>query len=711
MEFNIYSEKESFVSIEDAAMADNKLDWFGKEGSEHEACTTCFAAMELESMLNKVPDTKAVLSDYEIINQNNNIICLATAKQYKKLAPCVQKIFGKVDYPEKEQSFIIKTELASSAKKTAYLILGSDRAGVLYGAYELLNTLGFEWFSPDQWDDEIPVSLSALPEINRLSAPSFQTRGFFAAEDKGGKSFLLWMARHKLNQWVITTKEFALCKKLGMKLMGGAHDLFDKYLSPTKYFKRHPEWYGLVNGKRSNNICGNLGDNICFSNHEVCEYFSGQLVNDLADGAFKGADFINIWPLDNGKYCECSKCKKLRNPSSHIMTLAYYCRKTIKKAYQAGYLNRDVKLVVPAYHETLEPPLRAMPKDFDYDGIIISFFPIERCYAHYFDDSSCEEINKDMLNYWEKWTKDKKRPWNMLMGEYYNVSAFAGMAVPVHKTMLHDIPYYHKSGALHMHYMHVTTAKWGTLALTNCLFAALLWNSGLNGQNYVSEFFRKRYHASAQLLENFYSTLQLAMKNSKALKHYVGMPRHGLYFDTLQNKGSSSKKCHIFKTRHFTYNTIMDGKNNAPSIVETLMLLSQAENIIDKALLECEDSLVAERLIWDTRQFRYTKNMVLFLYYFIRVRLFENKDFKQQAKLEAMALRDVGETLRRECEMTKYIRGKTCKISVVLELYTNGLSATWLSKAYAKIMHDYGLKNSGSKNIKFQKEEKDKALA
>ncbi|OGV49805.1 MAG: hypothetical protein A2017_00955 [Lentisphaerae bacterium GWF2_44_16] len=695
MNFRIYADKMSFASIEEAARAEEKINWLSSEGPEHEACTTCFAALELAEMLNKVSGIDATLCDYGTECADSIAIFLATPSQVLPL----EKFFGAIDFPKYEQSFIIKT----AKNKKAYLIAGAERTGVLYGAYELLNILGFRWFSPDKCDEDIPASISELPVINNFFTPSFLTRGFFSPEDRGGDDFLLWMARNKMNQWTISSKKSAFCRKLGMKLMGGSHDLFDKYLSPKKYFSKSPEWYGLVNGKRSDNIRGNIGDNICISNREACEFFAGKLLNDLIDGEFKGADFINIWPLDNGKYCECENCRKLGNSSSHIMMLAYYCRNAIKKAYDGGCLIRDTKLVVPAYHETLEPPSMSLPADFDYGSIIVSFFPIERCFAHYFDDPLCEEINKDMLSYWKKWTEDKKRPWNMLMGEYYNVSAFAAIAVPLHKIMSHDIPYYHKTGTRHMHYMHVTTAQWGTLALTNSLFAALMWNASLDNGAYTKDFFEKRYRKSSGLMADFYSILQDAMSNCKALKHYAGMQRHSLYFN-----GLNQKQAHLFQTQHFTYEQTVTGKNGAPSVVETVSLLSEAEKIVDQVLLECKDPQVAERLVLDARRFRYTRDIVHFLYRFIRVRLFENKGAHERARLEALALRDIGETLRNECEMTKYIRGFDFRHP---ELYVNGLSATWLPKAYAELMADYGLETPDTPDGKLKTKETDKAFA
>ena len=49
----------------------------------------------------------------------------------------------------------------------------------------------------------------------------------------------------------------------------------------------------------------------------------------------------------------------------------------IKKARNENHLKRNVQLSSLAYLETIAPPSRPLPDDFDYNNFSITFFPID----------------------------------------------------------------------------------------------------------------------------------------------------------------------------------------------------------------------------------------------------------------------------------------------------------------------------------------------
>jgi hypothetical protein len=250
-----------------------------------------------------------------------------------------------------------------------------------------------------------------------------------------------------------------------------------------------------------------------------------------------------------------------------------------------------------------------------------------------------------------------------------------------------DIPFYYNTGARHMNYMHVPTADWGTLSLTNTQFAAQLWNHELDCQAFVEDYLTLRYESHAEEVGRFYELLEQAMRNCKPLKHYAGLekPRHCL-FQILREKGSSESPLTIFTSEHMPYAPMYRLRNDGPSLLETIQKLDEAERIIDQAILDTTDATVARRLADDVRRFRYTRHIVRFLYRLIRVRLFENQDDAARAELEARALRDVGEALRREDLVMRFQQGDHPH-----NRYANGLTATWFARVYAQVMADYGL--------------------
>ena len=699
MKIAVYAPVGSFGSVGRAAVAEDSLDWQLAPNDDHRACILSFAAVELQEHLNRVPEIVCDVMPLDLMEAHDDTVASVSISTLADSGEAVK------DAPE--QGYCIRTDSEGNDNRCRYSIIGNDAQGALYGAYELLHRFGFRWFSPDPWDQVTPERISFDP-ISLTENPSFTLRGFWATDDRGTEAFLLWMARNKLNLWSAEQPEKGFCRKLGIRFTTGGHSIFARYADPKRYFEEHPEWYGLQAGGRSKKIDENVGDNICIANAEVRHHIAEALAHDLAEGEWKWVDLINVWALDNGTYCTCDECANLGNPTDQIMLLANDCRKSIVAARNAGLINREVIVSIPAYHETLDIPSRELPADFDHDGIVATFFPIERCFVHTFTDSGCTEINQPLLEFWENWTRNSDNPFkgSMLVGEYYNVSAYASLAIPASRTMAADIPYYYRSGARLMHFMHIGTALWGTLALTNTQFAAMLWNHELEVDAFLADYFANRYGDRSAAATEAYDTLERAMLNAKPLKHYAGMDRH-----TLRSTIKSPKSIHavdsepadkhvahsnaisfedaLFTTRHLRYGRHGATTESGPSLTESLDALMRVERSFDDELLSSIDPMVRRRIRLDLRRVRYTRYSVEFSYHAVRLRMFELMDDAESAALEARALEDVGETLRRETEMPKL--KPDAEVEDWHRFYRNGLTATWLSEFYEETMDRYGL--------------------
>jgi DNA-binding phage protein len=280
----------------------------------------------------------------------------------------------------------------------------------------------------------------------------------------------------------------------------------------------------------------------------------------------------------------------------------------------------------------------------------------------------------------------------MYIGEYYNVSSFTALAVPFMHTMAEDIPYYRETGAGHINYMHIVTKRWGILAACNYQFSSLIWDHTADSDELLETYFSQRYGTLSEEMKRFYRILEQATANAKLWKHYAGMERHTL-FRTLNQKGSPRDPAVITTTRHFTYSPGYRTRDNGPAMTETIALLGEAERIMDDILLQCSDPVLEKRLADDIQRFRFTKNMAEFIYRLMRLRMFENRGLELLAAKEARALRDAGETLRREDEMTQGQWNASR-----YRFYDNGLRATWFPVTYEEIMKDYSLETPDSES-------------
>lgn len=687
-----------FADVESAAEGENDVDWTGAESARQVACTVAFAASEIAGVLRQIAGETVALraADGSWPETTGPLVILLTPLSWPLYAACFPGVSRAFAGPVGGQSY--KVHRFCHSGRSGYLILGGSRIGALYGAYAWLQHLGVRWFSPDPWDTDLPEALPAtLPDLALESSPAFQTRGFMGRK-RGDRQFLLWMARQRLNKWGEVPGEENFCRKTGILWLGGGHDTFGRFLPANDHFAEHPEWYGLRNGARSPKVHEGMGDNICLSNPEARAAVADNVVRGLREGPERVLDIIQLWPFDHyDSWCECPACAVLGNKIDQMLLLAHDVRQAIRRAWESGELARDVLVSVCAYHNTLPPPSRPLPADFDHAHIIVQLFVIERCFAHALADARCTESNAKLHEIWTAWNQ-AGNPFRgrLMIGEYYNVSTFAGMSIPFMQIMAADIPYYHRSGATDMDYMHVLAANWGTHALTNSQYAAMVWNPDLDVASWLADFRMRRYGRLAAGMREWYAGLEQAMRNCKPLKHYMGVISAGPpeklwplpdYRITglnrqMQKDAGGGEPVNLFDSEHLRY-AGGEGRpaNDGPSLLETVAGLQEAARRLDHLLLEAGgDPVLSARLISDARRFRYTCQLVQFIYHLVRLRLFEHRGESALAGLEARSLRVVGEGLRLETEM--------CRNFKDAQLET-GLGATFHSKTFVRLMQHY----------------------
>jgi len=708
-----------FSSISEAASQEDKVNWWDADYSDDRACTECFAAMELARFLPKCTNltTEAIsLSMVKKVPEDGDVFIIGS--RYSN--PLIS-FFNQSDSSgfSTEQSYRIRS--FTENKRTITIIEGSDRVGTLYGVYNYLNDLGIQFYGLGKMGIVYPNNPSDIhKEINKIENPSFYTRGFHAFTARGTEDFFLWMARNKLNFWTDAERNIPFLKKLGIRLSCGGHNIQSKFLNPNNqypynnirftgdenmpadpypisllfkgdvnkndtlsYFEAHPEWYGLHKGIRSDKINGDVGDNYCTSDTNATAELAKNLVDCLIDGDWKNADLINLWMLDNGKWCECEKCVQEGSYTDRLFDLSYVVLNKIREAREQGRLHRKVEVVTLAYHETLSPPTHPLPKDFDYENFSLTFFPIERCYVHAFADPACTEINEPLLQDYLKWTQGDGRYYkgSIFIGEYYNVSKFQSLPLLFTRIMTIDIPWYYSTGVRDFHYMHTPTRLWGTCTLTQNLFAKLLWNATANADEIKKAYFENYYPTTSEVTREFYNHLELASANFKALKHYVRTEKYSVGRQ-LKEIAKGKENVEIFPLDHLHYNEFHPTLNDGPDVVEMYEEVHKARKYLDKALLLCDDSLEQHRLLEDEYRFSYGEDMMEFYYHIIRTAIFHQKHKKEMARHEFQVLIPYANKLKGISDLVQ--------VSYFDKNIVNGYDATYLTPVYEFFNRIYG---------------------
>ncbi len=670
-QFTIVVNHGAFASADEASAASDRVDWFGSDTAGATICTESFAATELRHYLCALtgldasdPGQFPIKGDQEPVA--GDVIVLGSGTSNRQCAAVKAELHDGLPGPGPE-GFRIRA--AHRGAGIALLLEGGDRVGTLYSVYDFLGLCGARWFSPGLSGEVVPVQADlSVPWLDRTDAPKFAVRGywaeFFVSENefvrpvgkKGTIDFFNWMARNRMNLW--SSGETGVppgeMKKRGLHLSAGGHTFYtlidpdapypyrharfagasgdrppDPYpVSPVfrgdangdgilSYSEAHPEWYGLGPDGERHFTRDPFGYNFCTSNADLRAEFLKNLVEKLAHGDWRYADYLDWWPEDADHWCVCDDCKALGSPTDRNLIMTDFIREGLKQALAEGRLRRDIKVKFLIYSSAgvIEPPTKPLPKTFDYDGIMGTFFPIYRCYVHDLDDPACTEFNQKYFQYLNAWRTSPFYKGKFMIGEYYNISYFRDLPILFTRTIEHDIRFYYESGARAMHYMHVPMGNWGPRTLTNYQFARMLWEPATDIVAMKEDYFRARYEGAEALMSAFYASLERAMVN---VPEYLATPGEEENLGGRLRALADGQTKNLFPYRHLRLSGEHPPPDDGPSIEDSVHELDTTGRLMDQALAVKVSARARGCLLEDEALFRYGDATVRLYYHMAR---------------------------------------------------------------------------------------------
>jgi hypothetical protein len=657
-----------FATADEASAASGSVDWFGSDERAAAICTESFAATELRHYLCLLAGLDAADPGQFPIRGDRDAVSglriIVGSPASNRACAALKDEIGAGQGPE---SFHLKTMRTRDG--VAMLLAGVDRVGTLYAVYDFLGRFGVRWFSPGVAGEVVPIrGRLETPWVDAAQAPKFAVRGywaeFFSSENefvrpagkKGTIDFFDWMARNRMNLWSSGEEGVPAgeMKKRGLHLSAGGHTFYtlidpdapypyrharfpagpagrppDPYpVSPDyqgdvngdgvlSYSEAHPEWYGLGPDGQRHFTRDPFGYNFCTSNQDMRTEFMKNLVAKLADGAWRYADYLDWWPEDADHWCECDACKALGTPTDRNLIMADLIREGLKRALAEGRLRRDIRVKFLIYSSAgvIDPPSHPLPKTFDYDGIMGTFFPIYRCYVHDLDDPNCGEFNQRYSRALKAWQTNPYYRGKFMIGEYYNISYFRDLPILFTHTMAHDIRFYYDGGARAMHYMHISMGNWGPRALTNYQFARMLWDPGIDVAALKDDYTRARYENAAPTMGAFYDSLERAMIN---VPEYLATPGEDENLGGRLRAFSAGGAKELFPYRHLRLSGEHPPPDDGPSIEDSVRELDTTGSLIDQALAIPVSARARGCILEDEALFRYGDATVRLYYHMAR---------------------------------------------------------------------------------------------
>jgi hypothetical protein len=392
-------------------------------------------------------------------------------------SPALQKLGLGIRFDDLgSEGFTLKT----SGRHLA--IAGGRMRGTMYGVYSFLEKLGCRWFTVDV--SHIPkmrtVTVGPLDEIQK---PAFEYREpyFHEAADAD------WAARNKANGVLM---QLDATRGGKIQYYPFVHS-FEQLVSPKKYFRDHPEYFSLIDGRRRAER-----SQLCLTNPDVLRIGLESVERWIAE--HPEATIFSVSQNDWTGWCECDNCRRVEQEEggAHHGPLLRYVNALaveIEKRYP------DKLIDTLAYWYTEEPPAKVRPRR----NVRIRLCPIGACVAHPFEQCKYNAYFMNNLRAWSKIT-------NQLYIWHYNTN-FANYLAPFpdFDELASDIPMYKRHGVVGL-FMEGNTSREGggeNAELRSYIMAKLMWDVNCDTHKAIDEFHAAYYGAAARPMRAYFDLM------------------------------------------------------------------------------------------------------------------------------------------------------------------------------------------------------------
>lgn len=390
--------------------------------------------------------------------------------------------------------------------KDGIILLGKDDLGSLFAVYELLERyFDIRWFMPGEMGLFYPINNTLkIGQVNMMYEPSFRVRWISSGD---------WALHQRMNVYVT-----AGGKKVGINWKWNFHT-FAKLIPPDKYYAGHPEYFAMVNGKRTVTESLSHGNQLCTSNPDVIREVANNIIDTLNKDP--GIEVISLSPNDGGGFCECENCCSYDEPDPDKFNL-YTNRLAIFNNEVAKIVKEKypkVLIKVGAYAMYTRPPLNEnyLPES----NLLFQLCHLYFCHNHPLGSNLCKLNetykpaerflpNTEFEKILDRWLTISP---HVFIYEYYSISGMSRTPLPwplIH-TMRTDIPFYRDKGIEGFYTQ--TSDDWGRLGLSFYIAAKLCWNADLDVDDLLDDYFEKFYGPASAPIKVYFLTMEKSMQD------------------------------------------------------------------------------------------------------------------------------------------------------------------------------------------------------
>ena len=377
-------------------------------------------------------------------------------------------------------------QLVLRSVANGFVVAGGSPRGTLYAAYRLLDRLGVRWWTP--WATDVPHEPNlSLPTLSVTEAPKMEYRSSYwhSAFDPD------WAVRNGLN-FGMSSLEGA--RGGSVNYAGFVHTYYP-LVDPKVNFAAHPEWFSLINGKRT-------ADNaqLCTTNPEMRAYMLARVKELLR--ANPGATIVSVSQNDCFNQCQCDRCQALAkaegSQAAPVIDLANYIADGIAKEFP------NVAVDTLAYQWSRHAPKSLKPRK----NVIVRLCSIECDFGQPLDAPKNASFSKDVLD-WSRLTN------RLYVWDYVTNFANYLLPIPDEAVLAPNLKFLYAHGVRGVFEEGDYMSNGGASSeLKAWLLAKLLWNPNADSAKLTDEFLNGYYGAAGPLLGDYLRLVDAAGASS-----------------------------------------------------------------------------------------------------------------------------------------------------------------------------------------------------
>ena len=397
--------------------------------------------------------------------------------------PAAECYFPRIEWDKLGEE---ETILRTSGQRL--LLAGGRPRGTLYAVYRFLHEeCDVRWWTP--WATQVPRrSRIVVGSMNRQVAPAFENREAFWYHAFDGS----WAARNQGNG-----HSARLTDEQGGHITynGFVHTLYP-LVPPETYFAAHPEWYALINGKRTS-----TDSQFCLTNPELLDLVCQRLKESM--GAFPDDRILSVSQNDNTRSCQCTHCVAMDTatggPGGTMLTFVNALARRIQST------NPKIAIDTLAYQYTRRAPINLRPET----NVIVRLCSIECNFALPLSHPSNETFAKDLVD-WSK-ISDRLYIWN-----YDTDFAHYLQPHPNYFVLGPNLRFYQASHVKGFFAQGAYQSNGGEMAeLKAWVTAQLMWNPHQDDRALIREFLHGYYgEASAGPIADYLKLMSQAARDT-----------------------------------------------------------------------------------------------------------------------------------------------------------------------------------------------------